>query len=108
MKATVAALFLIFACTSASNDFLERKPSHQVGGDECIDAIVSAGGTLVQLYNDVVALAGGDISHLEAVIADVKAIGTDINSIKTACGLGKFYGISANCQSDINTVVATI
>ena len=108
MKATLATLFIIFACTQASNDFLEHKPAHELKGDECIDAVVAAGGTLVQLYNDITALIGGDITAISKVMADVETIKTDVANIMSACNLGHIYGFSGTCQDDINGIVTTI
>lgn len=108
MKATVAALFILFACTQASMPVLERKPVTDLGGSNCTDAIISAGGSLYNIYNDVMALIGGDFSKIEAIVGDFATIRDDVETIISACGLGMMVSIDATCQSDINTLVSTI
>lgn len=59
----------------------------EFGVSACIDDIVTLGGSVLNLVDDVKSLIGGDITAIEAIIGDVKTIISDVKAALSACKL---------------------
>jgi len=63
-------------------------PTHEVSsGAGCIDSIVALGGEVMELYNDLKSVLGGDFAGIMSLVNDAKTFITNVKAAATACGL---------------------
>jgi hypothetical protein len=104
MKAAIIVLVLALASVHASVNTTAPKPTGLGINASCMADLIGLAGPVTELFTDVKAVLGGDVTKIEEIYSDIEGIITAGKKALTDCGIAESLQLNAGCLADIEAI----